>query len=156
MASYEIITTTEQNYLYVTRKTSMKPEEISKAMGTAFMEVWDFMQANAIEMTAGGVSVYYDYSEDEMEFRAGFLVGPADAAKATGAVKADRTPATRAAHAVHIGPYEGLQETYGKIMGEMQWAGLRYGKPTWEVYLNDPDTTPPAELKTGIFIALQD
>ena len=155
MASYEIVETTEQHYLYVTRKTSMKPEEISKAMGEAFSEVWDFMQAKSIAPAGGALSVYYDYSEGEMEFRSGFAIAPEDAAKAEGSVLADKTPVTRAAHALHKGPYSGLQETYGKIVGEMQWGGHRYGKPSWEVYLNDPDTTPEAELETEIFITLE-
>ena len=155
MASYDVVETTEQPYLYVTRKTSMKPEEISKAMGEAFWEVWNFMQAKSIPPAGGAISVYYDYSEDEMEFRTGFTISADDAGKADGAVKADKTPATRAAHALHTGPYAGLQETYGKIMGEMKWNGHRYGKPTWELYLNDPDQVPEAELQTEIFIALE-
>lgn len=155
MASYDVVETAEQDYLYATRKTSMKPEEISKAMNTAFSEVWEFMQAKSITMTTGGLSVYYDYSEDEMEFRTGFLVKPEDAAKAEGAVKADKTPATRAAHALHVGPYDALMNTYAAMMGEMKWAGLRYSRPTWEIYLNDPDTTPSEELKTDVFIALE-
>lgn len=155
MASYDIIETKEQDYLYVTKKTSMAPEAIGKAMGEAFHAVWDFMQAHAIPPAGAGLSVYYDYSEDEMEFRAGFFIAPADVGKAAGQVMADKTPATRAVHAVHTGPYAGLRETYGRIMGEMQFAGLRYGKPTWEVYLNDPDVVPETELKTEIFIALE-
>jgi len=154
MASYDIVETTEQDYLYVTRKTSMKPEDIGKAMGSAYDEIGAFIAKNSIAPSGTALAVYYDYSEDEMELRAGVFIKPEDAAKADDRVKADRTPATRAAHAVHMGPYEGLQQTYGTIMGEMQWAGHRYGKPTWEVYHNDPDTTPPAELKTEIFIAL--
>ena len=154
MASYEIIDAKEQDYLYVTKRSSMKPEEIGKVMGEAFWEVWNFMQEKGIKPAGGALSVYYDYSQDEMEFRTGFAIAPEDAAKAEGAIKADKTPATRVAHALHTGPYAGMQQTYGKIMGEMQWAGHRYGKPTWEIYLNDPDTTPEAELKTEIFIAL--
>jgi effector-binding domain-containing protein len=154
MSSYEIIDTTEQDYLYVTRTCTMKPGEIAKAMGDAYDELWAFMQKNEIPPAGSAIAVYYDYSEDEMEFRVGFFIAPEYAAKAQGSIKADKTPATRAVHAIHTGPYAGLQEAYGKIMGDMQWAGLKYGKPTWEGYLNDPDKTPEAELKTEIFIAL--
>ncbi len=155
MASYEVVDTGQQDYLYVLRRSSMKPEDISKAMGEAFWEVWNFMQARSIPPAGAALSVYYDYSEDEMEFRTGFFVAPGDAAKAEGAILADKTPPTRAVHAVHTGAYSGLQQTYGRIMGEMKFAGLRYGKPTWEVYLDDPDTTPEKDLRTEIFIALE-
>lgn len=154
MASYDIVETTEQDYLYVLRKASMAPGEIGKAMAGAFEEVWGFMQAKGIPPAGAALSVYYDYSEGEMEFRVGFFIAPEHAAKAEAPVMADKTPATRAVHALHTGSYAGLQQTYGKIMGEMQFAGLRYGKPTWEVYLNDPDVVPEAELKTEIFMTL--
>ena len=155
MASYDIVDTTEQDYLYVNRKCSMAPGEIAKAMGDAYGEIWAFMQANQIPPSGAALAVYYDYSENEMVFRVGFFIAAEDAAKADGSVMTDKTPAVRAAHAMHVGPYDGLQETYLKIMGDMKWNGHRYGKPTWEVYHNDPDTTPPAELKTEIFMALE-
>ncbi len=154
MASYDIVDTTEKDYLYVIRKSSMKPEDIAAAMGSAYDEIWAFMQKNNIPPSGAALAVYYDYSEDEMEFRTGFFVAPEHVGKAAGTIKADKTPAVKAAHAVHIGSYSGLQELYGKMMGEMQWNGHRYGKPTWEVYHNDPDKTPEAELKTEIFMAL--
>jgi effector-binding domain-containing protein len=154
MASYDIVETTEQDYLYVIRKSSMAPGEIAKAMGNAYEEIWAFMQANTIPPAGPALAVYYDYAEDVMEFRVGFVVAPDDAAKAAGTVLADKIPATRAVHAMHIGPYSGLQELYSKIMGEMKWNGHRYGKPTWELYHNDPDVVPEAELKTEIFMAL--
>jgi AraC family transcriptional regulator len=154
MSSYDIVETSEQDYLYAIGKTSMAPAEISRAMGEAFQEVWNFMQAKSIPAAGSALAVYYDYSEDEMEFRAGFFIAPEHAGKAEGAVMADKTPATRAVHALHTGPYSTLQEIYSKIMGEMKWNGHHYGKPTWELYLNDPDVVPEAELKTEIFIAL--
>lgn len=58
---------------------------------------------------------------------------------------------------VHNGPYEKLAETYGRISGE--WAP-RNGRvissdPCLEIYLNDPHRTPPAQLRTEIYVPLE-
>lgn len=57
----------------------------------------------------------------------------------------------------HQGPHEGLEETYVFIMG--QWlpgCGRELRDTPWfEIYRNDPETTPPAQLLTDIHIPLQ-
>jgi len=61
------------------------------------------------------------------------------------------------ARCVHVGPYEELKITYGKLMG--QWlpqSGQRYRlEPTREVYLNDPESTRPEELLTEVYLPLE-
>jgi len=57
----------------------------------------------------------------------------------------------------HQGPHEGLEDTYKVIMS--QWvptSGREFADTPWfEVYRNDPDTTPPAQLITDIHIPLK-
>lgn len=58
---------------------------------------------------------------------------------------------------VHRGPYERLIGTYAALCG--QWAP-RSGRtlsaaPGLEVYLNRPEETPPAELRTEIYVPLE-
>jgi len=57
----------------------------------------------------------------------------------------------------HTGPYNHLGRTYAEFMG--QWLP-RSGRelsnaPCFEVYLNDPQSTPPEELLTDIYAPLQ-
>jgi AraC family transcriptional regulator len=57
----------------------------------------------------------------------------------------------------HHGSYQRLNETYAKIMG--QWLP-RSGRelrstPCFEIYLNDPESTPPEELLTDVFVPLE-
>lgn len=58
--------------------------------------------------------------------------------------------------AVHKGPYENLYKSYAAICG--QWIPLSGREmamePSIEVYLTDPKTTPPGELRTEIRIPL--
>ena len=54
----------------------------------------------------------------------------------------------------HTGPYSKLSESYSAMMGWLTTQGLNFGAPTWEVYVDDPDSTPAAELRTDIFVTL--
>ncbi|HYM05006.1 MAG TPA: AraC family transcriptional regulator [Terriglobales bacterium] len=58
----------------------------------------------------------------------------------------------------HTGPYNQLGRTYAEFLG--QWLPrsgreLRHA-PCFEVYLNDPQSTPPEELLTDIYAPLQE
>jgi AraC family transcriptional regulator len=61
------------------------------------------------------------------------------------------------AMAVHRGPYDTLGQTYAALCG--QWAP-QHGRelradPGFEVYLNNPQTTKPADLLTEVYVPLE-
>ncbi|GGD32220.1 GyrI-like domain-containing protein [Sinisalibacter lacisalsi] len=154
MADFKLIDVDETPYLYVERSTTMDPGEISRAMGSAFGEVWAFMEKHGVPPGGGALSVYHDYAEGRMAFRAGFVVARADMAAADGTVKADATPAGRVLHFTHIGAYDGLRDAYDGMMRHMESEGLAYAPPTWEVYLNSPDEVHEDQLVTKCYQAL--
>lgn len=57
---------------------------------------------------------------------------------------------------LHTGPYEGLQAVYDDLFSKWLPSSGREMRsiPAFEVYLNSPETTPPAELKTEIWVPL--
>ncbi len=60
------------------------------------------------------------------------------------------------AKAIHRGPYEALAESYGWLMGTWLPSSGRAmaGKPTFEIYLNSPLETAPADLLTELYLPL--
>lgn len=58
---------------------------------------------------------------------------------------------------VHEGPYEGFEETYGRIFGAwLPESGEQLREePCFELYLNSPDQTPPEDLRTEIWLPLR-
>lgn len=79
--------------------------------------------------------------------------------RADGAVGVREIPAWRYAVATHVGPYERLGETYSQLLG--QWMPAKdlqpsADRPCLEFYRNDPQSTPPAELETEIFVPIED
>jgi AraC family transcriptional regulator len=66
-----------------------------------------------------------------------------------------RIPAGRYATVVHTGAYEELPKTWARLKKEWLPAnGHRAANPSYEVYLNNPMTTPKADLLTEIFLRL--
>lgn len=57
----------------------------------------------------------------------------------------------------HHGPYDRLGETYAALMG--QWLPAHNREPTdapcFEVYLNNPQQTPPEDLRTEVYVPLE-
>lgn len=68
-----------------------------------------------------------------------------------------RLPAGRYACTIHIGPYERLPDTWSKLMGEWIPANnLRIvDGESYELYLNDPTTTPKEQLRTEICVPVE-
>lgn len=141
-------------YLYVERRSSMDPAEIAATIGAAFADVMAFLEKHGIPPAGPLMTVYYDYAEDSMSFRAGVLVADDDMRAAQGGVLADRTPGGEVLHFTHIGPYETLRDSYAGLMEHCAREGLKIGAPTWEVYVDDPDTTPPERLRTEVYVTL--
>ena len=155
MPDFKIIKVTETPYLYVSKTSSMAPEDISGKMGEAFQEVWAFMESQKIRPTGGALSVYYDYTPDSMTFRAGFTVSRADMAKAQGGVEGDVTPAGEVLHFQHRGSYATLRDDYDLMMKHITTLGREMGTPAWEIYLNSPDQVPESELLTDVYMVLK-
>lgn len=153
MLKFEMTDVEEMPYLYEERSCSMDPSDISAAMGETFQSVFGFIGRKQIT-PAAALSVYHTYDPEKMTFRAGFSVSSEDAAKADGAVKAATTPAGRVLTFTHVGPYAELRNSYAKMMAYMDANGLKPGAPSWEVYVNDPATTPPEKLETKVYVSL--
>ena len=145
----------EQHYLYVDREASFAGNEIAEAMGSGFGEVFGFTQSNGITPQSMPSSIYLEMPSDgKMKFRTAVFVSAEDAGKAAGAVKADTIPAGEAVTATHSGPYANLNESHKALWDYVKTQGLQEAMPVWEIYIDDPQTTPEAELRTEIFRAV--
>ncbi|SHH68125.1 GyrI-like domain-containing protein [Cognatishimia maritima] len=144
-----------QDYLYVAGEAAlMDGKAIADAMGAAFGTAFGFLGSAGIEPLSAPISVYTEMPGKKMTFRCGFFVSPEDAAKASGDVSADVIPATKALHALHVGPYMNMNQTHGAIWAHAKAKGLTSAMPVWEIYIDDPQKTAPEELRTEIYHSL--
>jgi len=72
-----------------------------------------------------------------------------------GNVIAGEIPGGRAAACLHVGPYDQLGAAYEALKRWMQENGHVPAGVAYEFYLNDPQTTPPAGLRTQVVFPLQ-
>lgn len=57
---------------------------------------------------------------------------------------------------LHVGPYENLGEAWGELMQWLEENGREVeAAPCFEVYRNDPRTTPPEALETELYLLLK-
>jgi AraC family transcriptional regulator len=121
--------------------------------GRAFGAVMGAVQEQHVQLAGPPFALYRGMPTDVVDVEAGFpLAAPAPFKSAAGegeAVVAGTLPAGRAYEAIHIGPYESLQRTYGAISARMQEDGVSPGEAMWEYYLTDPGAEPdPAKWQT--------
>lgn len=146
----DTVQTQSQPMIYVRHRTKVGSGEISRMMGEAFQTLGAFINEHGIEVAGPPLSIYHDYTDAGMTMDVGFPVSAAALAKATGAIRAGETPSGKAIKVVHKGSYENLRTTYGEIEADFKAKGLSMGPMTWEIYVNDPETTAEADLVTEI------
>jgi len=155
MLNFKMVEVEEAPYLYTERTCSMDPGDISRNMGIAFGTVGALVGKKGVTSASKALSVYYTHDDETLTFRAGFLVSEEDAAKAEGEVKADVLPAGKVLNYIHRGPYAKLRVSYGEMMEYLEAKGMTVGAPTWEIYLNEPDSVSTEdELETDIYVSV--
>ncbi|MCK4608250.1 MAG: GyrI-like domain-containing protein [Gammaproteobacteria bacterium] len=80
-----------------------------------------------------------------------------DTFKAEGDISVQEIAGGKYAIYYHVGPYEKLPEIYTTLCG--QWLPqngyeMRFD-PVFDIYKNDPNTTPPEKLETEIYIPVK-
>jgi effector-binding domain-containing protein len=136
------------------------PVSISAAMRPAFEGAMSFVTHHGLTMTGQPCTIYTDYRIDGVSFTVALPVAAAPEQPVEESfIRVDTLPALKTYRFTHHGPYANLGHTYGQIAAfmiergwmtsEADWA--RY-MPMWEEYMNDPDTTPPSELITHIYL----
>jgi len=120
-------------------------------------KIGEFMQAyfgQGLGSFSGVMTVYINapgqVPEAELKWRIGTPIGKETEPKAP--LKKDVFDFPKVAVGLHVGPYEKVHETYAKIQGYIAQNGWQIAGPPLEMYLNNPQDTPPEKLQTEITI----
>ncbi|WP_417819800.1 AraC family transcriptional regulator [Terasakiella sp.] len=130
---------------------------ISKAFDKVFM--WG-MKHQKLTATTPGTGLYYDdpsqVPSDQLRSEAGFIVDEECVDEENGVRTLD-IQGGRYAVLRFKGSYAELQKGYDYLFGPWlnESGETPANAPVMEVYLNDPQSTPPSELLTDICVALQ-
>jgi AraC family transcriptional regulator len=126
-------------------------------IGQAFASLGGIVGKTALVREPGAVmiAVFHDdpraVPPERLRSDAGLVVS--DRATLPPGLQESRVPGGRYARLLHVGPYEGLPAAWGRLMGEwLPASGHRPGdSASYEIYRNDPTTTPSEELRTELY-----
>ena len=94
-------------------------------------------------------ALYRGMPSETVDVEAGFPIA-GNFTEADG-VASGTLPETDALEALHVGPYDTLENTYNAILGQMEAEGLTPSDTMWEYYLSDPEAEPdPAKWQTRV------
>lgn len=124
-------------------------DQLTEFFGRAFQQTAALLEAQGVALAGPPFGKYYGMPTDVVDVEAGFPVtSPIEAA---GAVISGSLPGGRVVEAIHVGPYDTMESTYGEVQEYLAQSGLTPGAVMWESYLSDPDAEPdPATWRTQI------
>ena len=136
------------------------PVAIADAIGDAFGKLMGLLQQHALIPSGPPRTIYTSYDPQGVKFIVAFpIAAPPTKPVKAGPGSVETFSAGKALRFTHRGPYASLMNTYGQITDflkanslmktDADWAKYM---PMWEEYLNDPQTTPEAELLTYIYL----
>ena len=134
-------------------RTSTPVEKLSEVMGASYGEIMQVLASSGAQPAGPPFAVYHNMDMSNLEVEIGFPVSTA--AEGSGRVKAGKLPGGKAAVALHVGPYEKIEEAYNRLTAFVNEKGLEPESFCYEFYLNDPAETPPEELKTEIYFPVK-
>ncbi len=149
--TFDIRQVPAQPVLLVREACTMK--EIPTAVGRIFGDVMRWAGEHHVPVQGPAFARYSDMHGDRFTLEAGFAVRDPIAA-VDGRVSPGRLGDCSAAHAMHIGPYEKLADTYGELQRWVASQGYEPVGDAWELYLTGP-STPPSEHRTEIFLPVR-
>lgn len=130
-------------------------------IGRAFGQLGPRLGAAAGSLFAGGAAMVAVFHDDPDRVPAGQLrsdaaiVVPEGFALPDGLIE-QRLDGGRYATTVHVGPYEQLGQVWQRLRREwLPSSGERAAaRPSFELYVNDPGSTPKEQLRTQLFLPL--
>jgi effector-binding domain-containing protein len=126
---------------------------LQKVLGEAF-EALEKRLAELGEQAAGAPFVaYHNMNMFSLDMEIGFPVKKK--LPGNGAVEAGEFPGGKAASCLFVGPYGKIQPVYKALQSWIKSNRYTATGVAYEVYLNDPGNTPPAELQTQVVFPLK-
>jgi len=150
---FEVINQPAQRVLSIRIHTAMKdlPVVLPKSFDAIAQYICDLGQQPAGAPVVG----YYSSDPDmqNMDIEIGYPV----AQKLPGRdnIQPSEMPGGKAAACLYVGPYDKIPAAYGAIMQWIKDQGHEATGICYEVYLNDPEQTPPEALETQIVFLIK-
>jgi len=151
----EIVQAQPVDILLVSHPAAGAAGEPGPDLAAAYREIIAFMSEHEIERAAPPMAITRIRESRAYAIEAAIPVILGDV-EPVGRIRIGQSPAGRALHAVHRGPYDGVAVTYEKLAAWMAAHGFAGGQASWEQYMSDPKETPVEDRVTDIYFLLDD
>ena len=130
-------------------KKTVKRDEIGKELADIYPKIFKFLGEKKITPSSAPIAKY-KIIDDKFEMEAGVVVP--DGTKGEGDIVVGELPEGKVATTIHLGAYDKLPNTYQAIGEWLKTKGLTSAGIGWEIYVSDPGTTKPEEVKTEVYL----
>ncbi len=140
---------------YIGLKNTCSMDDIDTCMTHDFEQLAQYLKAHPACEPSVGFSIYHNYDmvKRKVEYTSGFAVNKVEALSHLdeGFIKG-QLPASRIYQLAHKGPYRFLGNAWSTMVGLQRAKVFKPVKSRhpFELYMNDPGTTPENELQTQV------
>jgi effector-binding domain-containing protein len=128
-------------------------QDLPQKFGEAYGAIAQYLGELGEQPSGPPFAAYHNMDMQNLDVEIGFPVSK----KLTdrGDIQAGEIPGGKMATCLYIGPYGEIEPAYDALSQWMKENGYEATGVAYEMYLNDPQQTPPQELQTQIVFPLK-
>lgn len=150
----QFVTVKAQDFAYVDPETTDDDSSIARAVTDAQAVVSAFLKRNTLAPAGPLISMTQNRVNDKISLRVGIpYAGPTPTTQIE--VKTGKTPEGLALKVMTTGSRETMRPVYARIDAYIAAHRLERAGSSWEIFLDDPAVTPPAQQRTAIYYPLK-
>ena len=113
--------------------------------GKGYGEIVQYLEELGEQPIGPPFGAYYNMDMEDLDIELGFPVGRELPGRAH--IQAGEIPGGQVATCLHIGPYSEMEPAYAALTEWIKDNGYEATGVVYELYLNNPDETPPAQTQ---------
>ena len=134
-------------------RTRTAVQDLSRVMGETYGAIAQYLGELGEYPAGPPFAAYHNMDMQDLDVEIGFPV--ARELPGRGDIQAGEIAGGKAATCLYTGPYEDIGQPYEALSQWMEENGYEPTGVAYEMYLNDPQETPPEELQTQIVFPLK-
>ena len=147
----ELVDKKTQPVLTVRTRTAM--QELPQFFAKAYGAIAQYLGELGEQPAGAPFAAYYNMDMQDLDVEAGFPVRSSLPAK--GEIHAGEIAGGKYATRMHQGPYDKVEPAYTALAEFLKQKRLEATGVAYEIYLNDPASTPAQELMTQIMFPIK-
>lgn len=128
-------------------------QDLPPVLGKAFAAIDAYLRQMGEKPAGPPFVAYYNMDMQDLDLEIGCPVARRLAGR--GEIQPSEIPAATVATCTHVGPYTALRPAYEALTAWVNERGYEMSGVVYEMYLNDPQHTPPEALQTQIVYLLR-